>query len=106
MAESKHIQRIVLIDDSEEDRARVRSALMQGAPTRRYRFIEATNGDEGLEICRRSSDGEMPDCVILDLHTSGKSGIDILRELQDALRCDRQRAAVDPVADRDIGRAI
>ncbi|MDM4015411.1 response regulator [Roseiconus lacunae] len=74
------VQRILLIDDCEEDRARVRSALMQGAPERRYHFLEADNGESGLELCLNQSDPI--DCVIVDLHMPRLSGNDFLEQIR------------------------
>ncbi|QEG20716.1 hybrid sensor histidine kinase/response regulator [Mariniblastus fucicola] len=73
-------QRIILIDDSQEDRARVRSALIRGAPLRRYSFREANNGRDGLELCHADDDWE-PDCVIVDLDMPIMSGLEFLENL-------------------------
>ncbi|OYP29965.1 hybrid sensor histidine kinase/response regulator [Rhodopirellula sp. MGV] len=74
------VQRILLIDDCEEDRARVRSALMQGAPQRRYRFLEADDGESGLALCLDHP--EPIDCVIVDVHMPKLSGNDFLEQIR------------------------
>ncbi|MCC9599203.1 response regulator [Stieleria sp. JC731] len=74
------IQRILLIDDCVEDRARVRSALMQGAPRRRYQFLEAEDGEAGLELCMQHPDPI--DCVIVDVHMPKLSGKDFLEQIR------------------------
>ncbi|WP_161604462.1 response regulator [Roseiconus nitratireducens] len=66
------------MDDSAEDRARIRSALMKGAPLRRYHFLEASDGDEGLAICQAE---DAIDCVIVDVHMPRLSGRSFLKEL-------------------------
>ena len=76
------IQRILLIDDCEEDRARIRSALMRGAPRRRYQFREANNGAEGLEICQDCEDWPI-DCVIMDMNMPQLSGPEFLQLLRE-----------------------
>lgn len=79
---SNGTQRIILVDDSEEDRARVRSALLRGAPMRRYLFREATNGADGLKLIQ--SDDDWPaDCVIIDIDMPVMNGMDFLAEITD-----------------------
>lgn len=76
------VQRIVLIDDSEEDRARIRAALMQGNPSRRYLFREAADGAEGLKLCQSSDDWPI-DCVIIDVHMPRITGPEFLKMLRE-----------------------
>lgn len=81
MNRNNRTQRIVLIDDSAEDRARLRAALLKGAPWRRYQFREADNGVDGLELCRPDPDWPI-DCIITDVQMPRMSGLDILRQLK------------------------
>ncbi|MCC9641072.1 response regulator [Rhodopirellula sp. JC740] len=81
MRGSRRAQHILLIDDSADDRAKIRSALVQGDPTRRYRFREATNGEEGLRICRETNDPPI-DCVIVDMQMPRVNGPEFLRALK------------------------
>ncbi|MCG6156456.1 hybrid sensor histidine kinase/response regulator [Rubinisphaera margarita] len=76
-----HVQRILLIDDSPEDRARIRAALIQGGSDRRYEFREACNGEEGLKLCHESTDWPI-DCVIVDIHMPKVNGIELLNQLR------------------------
>ncbi len=61
---AKDLLRILIIDDSPEDREVMRRLL--AGPEQRFRFIEAETGDAGLRICR--DNGGPPDCVLLDYH--------------------------------------
>lgn len=74
-------QEILLIDDSPEDRALVRSALIQGAPQRRFIFREASNGREGLELLQSLEANCTPDCVIVDINMPNLSGLEFLAEI-------------------------
>jgi len=75
------IQRILLIDDSPEDRARIRSALIQGGVDRRYEFREASNGEDGLKLCRACTDWPI-DCIIVDIHMPKLNGLELLNQLK------------------------
>ena len=79
MNTGRRIQRILLIDDSAEDRARVRAALIRGAPARRYMFKEATNGEDGLKLIESLGDDWPVDCVIIDVHMPRVSGTAFLK---------------------------
>ncbi len=76
-----NIQRILLIDDSPEDRARIRSALIQGGVDRRYEFREASNGEEGLKLCHECTDWPI-DCIIVDIHMPKVDGLQLLTRLK------------------------
>jgi DNA-binding response OmpR family regulator len=54
--------------------------LMKVALGRRYRYLEAADGDTGIELCRK----EHPDLVLLDVMLPGRSGLHVL----EALRAD------------------
>jgi PAS domain S-box-containing protein len=58
-------RRILIIDDSPEDRALIRRMLASSIG--RYSFTEAQTGEAGLRICQESAAG-MPDCILLDYH--------------------------------------
>ncbi len=58
--------RILLVDDSQEDRAELRRMLLTGSD-QRYQFSEADTGAQTLVVCLESAEGP-PDCVFLDYH--------------------------------------
>jgi PAS domain S-box-containing protein len=62
---SNEKRRILIIDDSPEDRASIRRMLASSIG--RYAFMEAQTGKEGLRLCQDSAGG-LPDCVLLDYH--------------------------------------
>jgi PAS domain S-box-containing protein len=97
--------KVVLIDDSREDRAEVRRLLLLGSD-RRYKFVETETGESGLEACSRAGDGP-PDCLILDYNLPDMDALEVLRTLR---RGGRQ--AVCPVVvitgsdGRGLGTAV
>ena len=54
---------------------------MQGNPSRRYQFREASDGAEGLKLCQQSDDWPV-DCVIIDVHMPRVTGPEFLRILR------------------------
>ncbi len=72
-------RKILIIDDSPEDRAEMRRLLLAGSETR-YRFTEAERGADGLRLCRDSGDG-LPDVVLLDFQLPDMNAADLLAEL-------------------------
>src|SRR4051812_23059688 len=51
---------ILVVDDSEDTRLMLRRAL----ESKDYRVLEATNGEEAVEVARRES----PDLILMDLN--------------------------------------
>ncbi|OLP17520.1 hypothetical protein BST81_14365 [Leptolyngbya sp. 'hensonii'] len=71
-------QRIVLIvDDSPEDRELYRRCLM-GDPDRTYLFLEASLGQQGLELWQQGQ----PDLILLDYCLPDLDGLEFLAQLQ------------------------
>jgi len=73
------IWKIVIIDDSPEDRAEIRRLLLKGSD-RRYEFIEAENGAAGVRATLASG----PDCVMLDYFLPDMSAGEVLAALADS----------------------
>ncbi|MFP5287595.1 MAG: response regulator [Thermoanaerobaculia bacterium] len=73
--------RILIVDDSPEDRELYRRLLAQD-PGQEYEFLEAELGEDGLDLARR----EKPDCLLLDYRLPDVDGLEFLdRLLQDGL---------------------
>ena len=64
---------ILVVDDSAFTRATL-TALVKALG---YDVVEATNGDEALELVSSTS----PDAIVLDLLMPGKDGFEVLKEL-------------------------
>jgi PAS domain S-box-containing protein len=80
--------RIVIIDDSADDRAEIRRMLLVGS-LRRYEFGEASTGALGLDLLRNELDSP-PDCVILDYRLPDIEAAELLAALDrddDSIAC-------------------
>jgi CheY-like chemotaxis protein len=64
---------VLICDDEPSLRELIRISL--DGP---YRFVEADNGEESLEVARR----ERPDVVILDMMMPRRNGLEVLTELK------------------------
>jgi signal transduction histidine kinase len=71
--------RVVIVDDSADDRAQVRRLLLRGS-RRRYSFVEVGSGLTCVRAVLHSTDG-VPDCVILDFHLPDAEAPEVLQEL-------------------------
>ena len=84
----KKICRILLIDDSPEDRADFRQMLLR-ASNQRYQFTEAELGSTGVQAVQgRQGDGhdDMPfDCILLDFHLPDMNAYEVLALLCNGL---------------------
>ena len=69
--------RILIVDDSREDRLTFRRHLEAGNEGP-YLVSEAGSGSEGLARCR----SESPDCVLLDYNLPDLNGLEFLEQLQ------------------------
>jgi carbon storage regulator CsrA len=67
--------RILLVDDSPEDRDLYRRLLCGGDNS--FEIQETESGEMGLEICKAAT----PDCVLLDYLLPDVSGLEFLEEL-------------------------
>ena len=69
--------RVLIIDDSEDDRILYRRALRK-APDIAYDIVEADNGDRGWRLIEETA----PACVLLDYSLPGHNGIEVLKRLR------------------------
>ena len=76
---------ILLCEDDQNLRQLLRVVLGGG-----YRFLEATNGDEAIELALE----RRPDLVILDLMLPKLSGLDVLARLRTEPAAERPRVVV------------
>ena len=97
--------RVVIIDDSADDRADVRRLLLQGS-SRRYELIEAKTAESGIRTILDLPSGP-PNCVILDYHLPDAEAPEVLAELR---RVDGDGVCpvvvVTGTGDHTIGRAV
>ena len=77
---SGEIWRVLIVDDSPEDRDEVRRLLLKGSD-RRYRFTEAGTGADGVRLCLEAG-AEPPDCLIVDFSLPDMNALDLLAELR------------------------
>lgn len=68
--------RILIIDDSEDDREAFRRMLSRASTS--YELIEAASGEDGVRLCREHS----PDCILLDYSLPGRNGVAVLEEIR------------------------
>ena len=79
---TNEIWRVVIIDDSSDDRAEIRRLLLQGSE-RRYQFVEAETADAGVDAALGAlgaADGAL-NCVVLDYYLPGATALDVLASL-------------------------
>src|SRR5947209_2584427 len=70
--------RILIVDDSPEDREVYKRMLAQD-PEHSYEFLEADLGEEGLRMAQE----ERPDCLLLDYKLPDVDGLEFLSRLTD-----------------------
>ena len=73
---SKQKYKILIIDDSAEDRVTFRYYLEKNSECI-YEFLEAELGDEGVTACLESK----PDCVLLDYNLPDRDGLAVLKAI-------------------------
>ena len=96
------IWKIVIIDDSPEDRAEIRRLLLNGS-NRRYEFIEAKNGAAGV----REALAFKPNCVVLDYFLPDMSAAEVLAALADSHKGTMCPIVVVTGSDSpEVGRAM
>ena len=80
-ADSAMIWRVVVIDDSADDRAELRRLLLRGSD-RRYSFSEADTGTAGIALVLTAA--SLPDCVLLDYNLPDLDALEVLTALAGA----------------------
>jgi signal transduction histidine kinase len=70
--------RVLIVDDSPEDREVYRRMLASPDPEHRYEFLEAELGEDGLEMALT----EAPDCLLLDYRLPDVDGLEFLTRLR------------------------
>ncbi len=68
---------VLIIDDSEDDRALYRRTLKKSEDVS-YDIFEAEDGEQGLMRIEKRS----PDCVLLDYSLPGRNGVEVLKRLR------------------------
>ena len=76
--------RILIVEDSPEDRAAYRRRITQGRE-QNYQFWETGSGEEGIRLCAEI----VPDCILLDYQLPDLDGLEFL---------DRVRAMARAIA--------
>ena len=71
--------KVLIVDDSPDDRAEMRRLLLTGS-TQRYQFSESANGADALSACLRAG-GSPPDCILLDYHLPDYDALELLLAL-------------------------
>jgi signal transduction histidine kinase len=71
--------RVVVADDSPEDRAEVRRQLLRGSD-RRYEIVEAVNAKDAVRAVLDAPAGP-PDCLVLDYHMPDGDALEVLEAL-------------------------
>src|ERR1700732_1818894 len=72
-----NVYRILIVDDSPQDRATYRRFLTGDGPSR-YDIHETASGADGLKWCR----AESPDCVLLEYRLPDLNGLEFLADLK------------------------
>jgi diguanylate cyclase (GGDEF)-like protein len=75
---TQRVWRILIIDDSPDDRETYRRFLAQDQEEA-YSFAEAETAEEGMQLCRSFQ----PDCVLLDYKLPEADGLTLLRSYED-----------------------
>jgi PAS domain S-box-containing protein len=75
-ATTASVWRVMIVDDSPDDRAEVRRLLLRGSD-RRYRLTEAESGKAAIRAVMEAADGP-PDCIVLDYNLPDMDAVEVL----------------------------
>ena len=67
-------RRILIIEDQEDNRRIMRDLLSASG----YELIEATDGEQGLELAEK----EVPDLILMDIQLPGLDGYEVTRRIK------------------------
>jgi signal transduction histidine kinase len=70
------LRRVLIVDDSPEDRE-VYKRFLRADTSHRWEFREADSGEQGQQLCRK----QPPDCLLLDYRLPDVDGVSFLAEL-------------------------
>ena len=79
---SGEVLRVLVVDDSPDDRAEARCLLLKGE-ARRYRFEEAETGAAAIRRCRDAEAGA-PSCMLLDYDLPDMDAAEVIASLSDS----------------------
>ncbi|NWF91677.1 MAG: response regulator [Syntrophaceae bacterium] len=68
-------KKILIVEDNPQNMRLVEMALSTGS----YTLLEATNGEEALEVAKK----EHPDLIIMDIQLPKMSGLEVTRKLRE-----------------------
>jgi signal transduction histidine kinase len=68
--------RVLIIDDSEDDREAFRRMLSRGSTD--FEIMEAASGEDGLRLYHEFQ----PDCILLDYSLPGRNGVAVLQDIR------------------------
>src|SRR5215813_4651459 len=69
--------RVLVVDDSEDDRELCRRALSRISETR-YNVDEVDDGDRAIARISRAT----PDCILIDYSLPGRNGVEVLKQIR------------------------
>jgi CheY-like chemotaxis protein len=69
--------RVLLVDDDPDVRALAHQMIDLELEDFPHEVIEVSNGHDAVTLCETT----MPDCIVLDMHMPGMSGLEVLRVL-------------------------
>ena len=72
---------ILLVEDNPGDIRLTREAFKSANQETALQIV--TNGDDAVELLRKSSDNELPDLILLDLNLPGRDGCEVLEVIRD-----------------------